>query len=329
MTRQHLFAFGSNPFGKCCPGTDDTIVRDPVDILPTLLKGNECVIDQVEVLGGTWDRTLIRLRDSEPTVKKLVSRNIQSCTPETTGKNQYHALGFQEDDPESSSARLITADEADDFFKLGDVRESLDESALSLASHLTLLESGSVVTTASTKNAPSDLPLCIYAETLGDLQTDQTSCTHLLPGPPGTTYRLATGLSHAILLSESPNPSFNQILGVGDNRHRAAVPRTEESRQPSNTVGKPTSIEALCGIGVSGISAGGYRSAAWTEAGEGFIWGKGIEGISGVELPASQHDDNDGAEGDGDGQIAAIAVGDEYELVLSVDGILWTRGKSP
>jgi hypothetical protein len=195
MTQQYLFAFGSNPFGKCCPGTTDIIVRDPVDILPMLLKGNECVIDQVEVVCGTWDRTLIRLRDSEPIVEKLVLRNIQSCTLESTEKNQYHALGFEDNEPESSTARLVTADEADDFFKLGDVRESLDDFALSLASHLTLLESGSVVTTASTKNVPSGLPICIYAETLADLQTDPTSCTHSLPGPPGTTYRLATGLS--------------------------------------------------------------------------------------------------------------------------------------
>lgn len=30
-----------------------------------LLKENECPIDQVEVMCGTWDRTLIRLRESE------------------------------------------------------------------------------------------------------------------------------------------------------------------------------------------------------------------------------------------------------------------------
>lgn len=190
-------------------------------------------------------------------------------------------------------------------------------------------ESGSVVAIATTKEEPSGLPICVYAEALADLQTDLTSCTYSLPGPPGTTYRLATGLSHAILLSESSNPSFNQILGVGDNRHRAAMPRTEECRQPSNTVGKPETIEALCGIAVSGISAGGYRSAAWTEAGEGFIWGKGIEGISEVELPVVQDDECEANERDDDGQIAAIAVGDEYELVLASDGLLWSRGKSP
>lgn len=65
MVRSHLFAFGSNPFGKACPGSAEIIVREPVDILPTLLGRKDCVIDHVEVLHGTWDSTVVRLRESE------------------------------------------------------------------------------------------------------------------------------------------------------------------------------------------------------------------------------------------------------------------------
>lgn len=328
MTRQHLFAFGSNPFGKCCPGTADIIVRDPGDILPTLLNGDDCAIDQVEVICGTWDRTLIRLRESEPIISSLVSDDIQPCTSESTGKNRYCALGFQEDAPESLTARHIEADEVDGFFDLRDVRESLDANGTPSPSRLTVLESGSVIGIAKPKGTTSGLPVCIYAETIAALQTDSTSCLYSLPGPPGTVYRIASALSHGILLSQSPNPSFNLILGVGDNRHRAAMPRTDECRQPSNTLADPTMIEALCGLGISGISAGGYRSGAWTENGEGWIWGKGIEGLSSIELPVTQGNEDDAVEQGGGSEVAQVAVGDEYELVLSSDGVLWIRGKS-
>lgn len=65
MERFHLFAFGSNPFGKACSGNANIIVREPQDILPTLLEEDECAIDHAEVLYGTWDSTLLRLRESE------------------------------------------------------------------------------------------------------------------------------------------------------------------------------------------------------------------------------------------------------------------------
>lgn len=65
MSGSHLFAFGSNPFGKACPGHGEVIVNEPIDVLPTLLEGNLCDIDLVEVLQGSWDSTLIRLGESE------------------------------------------------------------------------------------------------------------------------------------------------------------------------------------------------------------------------------------------------------------------------
>lgn len=324
MPRQHLLAFGSNPFGKCCPGITDIIVRHPVDILPVLLKGNDCPIDEVKVMCGTWDRTLIRLRESELPTTKLVCDYIQPCISEFTGNSQYYALGFQEDAAESLTARRIQADAIDGYFGLKDIRSMLNADGALAASQLTLLESGSAIGIATRDEASSGLPGCVYAETIADLQGDPTSCLYSLPGPPGTAYRIASGLSHAILFSQSPNSSFNAILGLGDNRHRAAMPRTEECKQPINTLARPAMIEALCGIDISGVSAGGYRSAAWTEDGEAWIWGKGIEGLSDLDLPDSAHE----ADEAGGGRIAQIAVGDDYEFVLSSDGILWTRGQS-
>lgn len=65
MRTSHLFAFGSNPFGKACPGVAEIIVRDPVDILPSLVDGAEEDIDAIDVVQGAWDRSLIGLRKSE------------------------------------------------------------------------------------------------------------------------------------------------------------------------------------------------------------------------------------------------------------------------
>jgi hypothetical protein len=245
--------------------------------------------------------------------------------PESTGSSRYYAMGFQEDAPERLNARPVQADEIDNFFDLEGIHSDIDAHALPTASQLTLLESGSVVGTTTCPKGSSGIPDCIYAETSNHLQRDPASCLHPLPGRPGTAYQVATGLSHAILLFQSPNPSFNTMLGIGDNRHRAALPSTEDCRQPMNNLLRPAMIEALCGVEILGISAGGYRSAAWTKDGEGWIWGKGIEGLSSLELPDPEELEDNEDEGK---RIAQVAVGDDYEFVLSSDGVLWARGES-
>ena len=222
------------------------------------------------------------------------------------------------------TARRIQADAIDGYSGLKDIPSVVNADGAPATSQLTLLESGSVIGIATRDEASSGLPGCIYAETIADLQGDPTSCLYSLPGPPGTAYRIASGLSHVILFSQSPNSSFNALLGLGDNRHRAAMPRTEECKQPTNTLARPAMIEALSGIDISGVSAGGYRSAAWTEDGEAWIWGKGIEGLSDLALPDPANEATEA----GGRQIAQIAVGDDYEFVLSSDGILWARGQS-
>lgn len=252
---------------------------------------------------------------------------IYTCILAKSGDYRHCCLGYQEDTPESTAARSVAADELNDLLGLSLVRESLDSPKYCDPSKVSVLESGSITAVVTAKQGASLSPGCLYAETLADLQTDPESCWHSLPGPPETTFQLATGLSHAILLSQSGNPGFNQVLGLGDNRHRAAMPSTMECRQPSNHLSEPKPIEDLCGIAISGISAGGSRSAAWSDAGEGWIWGKGIEGLEVVELP-EQSGVNDAAD-QGDGRhVAQIAVGDDYEFVLARDGSVWARGKS-
>lgn len=254
-----------------------------------------------------------------------------TCILENSGKYRHYRLGYQEDAPdapESNAAPLVAADELDRLLGLDLIQESIKGAKLCVASRPTVLESGSVVAIATNQASSPTPPGCIYAETVADLQTDPESCWYPLPGPPGTSYQVSTGLSHAILFSQSANPGFNQVLGLGDNRHRAAIPRTTGCRQPPNHLAEPRPIEDLCGIAISGISAGGSRSAAWSDAGEGWIWGKGIEGLDAVELPTAQDGDSDIAEEDTASQVSQIAVGDGYELVLDRDGSVWARGNS-
>jgi alpha-tubulin suppressor-like RCC1 family protein len=253
---------------------------------------------------------------------------------ENSGEYRHYCLGYREDDledaldaPESTAARLVANEELDHLFGVDHLAESIHGAGFCVSSRPTVLESGSVVAIA-TNRASSSLPGCIYAETVTDLQTNPVSCWHKLPGPPETSYQVATGLAHAILLSQSANPGFNQVLGLGDNRHRAANPTMTDTRQPPNHLSGPRSIEDLCGIAMSGISAGGSRSAAWSSAGEGWIWGKGIEGLEAVELPFVREADSDNDEEDEGSQVSQIAVGDGYELVLTRDGSVWVRGNS-
>lgn len=65
MRTSHLFAFGSNPFGKACPGVAEIIVGDPVDILTALMEGTEEDIEAIDQIQGAWHKTLIGLRNSE------------------------------------------------------------------------------------------------------------------------------------------------------------------------------------------------------------------------------------------------------------------------
>lgn len=254
-----------------------------------------------------------------------------TCPVENSGEYRHYHFGYQEDAtdaPESTAARLVPAEELDDEIGANQIRESLNDAKICVTSTPTVLESGSVVAIAVNQAAAPVRPGCIYAETVGDLANNPTSCWYPLPGPPETIYQVATGLSHAILLSQSANPGFNQVLGVGDNRHRAALPKTVECRQPPNQLSAPRCIEDLCGIEISGISAGGSRSAAWSDGGEGWIWGKGIEGIEAVELSTRQVAGEEIIEGDNASPISQIAVGDGYEFVLAQDGSIWTRGNS-
>lgn len=246
---------------------------------------------------------------------------------EGSGQYRHYRSGYQEYALENTDACFVSADRLDHLLGADQVRESLQSADFCVASTPTVLESGAVVAIAANQAFSPPRQGCIFAEAAGELSAQPGSHWHVLPGPPETTYHVATGLSHAILFSQSPNPGFNQVLGLGDNRHRAALPRTAECRQPPKHLLEPRCIEDLCGIAISGISAGGSRSAAWSEAGEGWIWGKGIEGIEKVELPTSQ-DTGEIAEGDGLSAISQIAVGDGYEFVLAQNGTVWTRGNS-
>ncbi|KAJ9104482.1 hypothetical protein QFC21_001978 [Naganishia friedmannii] len=301
MRTSHLFAFGSNPFGKACPGVTEIIVQNPVDILPALVEGKEEDIDGIEAIQGAWDKTLIKLRQS-----------------------------YKQQNQEDTAAVPLSADDVEEFMSVGIVRGLLQEAGLHRPSSPTILESGSICAIAPEDNRQGQARVgCIWSETLAGLAADARSYWKPLPGPPGTTYTVATGLSHAVLLSTGKS-GLDQVLGIGDNRYGAALPKSTECRHPPSHLSEPVPIESLCGIAIAGISAGGSRSAAWSHEGEAWIWGQGLDGVELVQIPPSQSRSG-GSEKraeDADFDIASIALGDKYEFVLTTSGSVWVRGDS-
>ncbi|KAJ9111393.1 hypothetical protein QFC19_001162 [Naganishia cerealis] len=331
MPTSQLFAFGSNPFGKTCPGIAEIIVREPVDILPALLCGTREGIDAIDVLQSSWDRTLIGLRQSEYVSLFRHSSHAVSyhlCTPEESQEILYWGLGYNDRDNEILSAVRLSADAIDNFARIESVRALLQEAGFHRTSNLAVLESGSIYADIS-DDEPQNVvtPGCVWIETLFDLESDAHACWKSLPGPPGTTYTVATGLSHAVLLSRNKVGGFGQVLGIGDNRYGAALPKSAECKYPPSHLSEPIPIEPLCGIAIAGIGAGGSRSAAWSHEGEAWMWGQGIDGLDPVQIPLAQK--RTGSEGEGtDIAIASIAVGDGYDFVLTKSGLLWVRGDS-
>lgn len=122
---------------------------------------------------------------------------------------------------------------------------------------------------------------------------------------------------------------FDQVLGIGDNRYGAALPKSVDCKHPPSHLSEPAPIEPLCGIAIAGVSAGGSRSAAWSQEGEAWIWGQGIDDLESVQISSlSKRNGDSEGEQEANLDIASIAVGDNYEFVLSTSGLIWVRGDS-
>jgi hypothetical protein len=240
----------------------------------------------------------------------------------------YWGLGYKEEDAEDTTAVPLSADTVEEFTRIAIVRELLQEVGLHHPLNVTILESGSICAVIPDRHRDGALPGCVWSETFAELESDVQSHWKPLPGPPGTTYTSASGLSHTILLSTGKS-GLDQILGIGDNRYGAGLPKSVGCEHPPSHLLEPIPIEPLCGIGMAGVSAGGSRSAAWSHQGEAWMWGQGMNGLCPVQIPPTP-DCCRGSEGVAEANlgIASIAIGDDYDFVLTTSGLVWVRGES-
>ncbi len=132
---------------------------------------------------------------------------------------------------------------------------------------------------------------------------------------------LHPGLSHVLIHARSP---YSSVFGLGDNRHFSAEPNVHDgdgrSKRPEHALTSPTSIEMFEGSEIKCVVAGGARSGVLSDAGEAWIWGKGIDGVEKVIIGSDMDED--------DLDIKLLAIGEGYEVVVTEDDGIWVRGRS-
>ncbi len=133
-----------------------------------------------------------------------------------------------------------------------------------------------------------------------------------------------SGSSHALI--HVSHPSY-ALLGLGDNRFGAALPRDEAGSSdapPPSQLNVPARIPFFDGIAIDAAFTGGNRSGAISEAGEAWMWGRGIDGIEKIVVMGIPRGKNRAEECD----IKLMGIGEDYEVVVTEENLVFVRGKS-
>ncbi|KAK6395877.1 hypothetical protein LTR81_026021 [Elasticomyces elasticus] len=145
---------------------------------------------------------------------------------------------------------------------------------------------------------------------------------HMLPGRPA---QLLANTASFVLLLES-----GDVHTWGDPRHQSLGRAI--NGEGSKKADEPGSVEALGGLKITKIAAGGWMSAAISEDGALYLWGAagapghdrsikclreaGAGEVALVELLASAHDEPL--------DVIGVAIGDAHVAVATTDGRLFT-----
>ncbi|XP_028033865.1 RCC1 and BTB domain-containing protein 2-like [Bombyx mandarina] len=131
------------------------------------------------------------------------------------------------------------------------------------------------------------------------------------------------GYEHYMLLT-----STGYVYTWGDGR------RLQLGQDDTSNLETPTQVEALAGIKIIKIKAGGWHSMALSEFGDLYVWGLNDTGQLGIKesendlksyaLPklVDLYDDNEEVHL----QIKDIACGSKHSVLLLEDGSVWTTG---
>lgn len=146
-----------------------------------------------------------------------------------------------------------------------------------------------------------------------------SSTHHMVPGRSAQLAASATGF---VLLQQD-----GSVYTWGDARYHASLGRVVSAAAPAE---RPGLLEALAGVPVGKVVAGGWLSAALSRDGDVYVWG--MRGPGGEDVPevlvAGEGEEARLVEVDGEGDVKDVGVGAGHVVVVAGEGRVFAVGEN-